>query len=73
MTVKELIEYLSNYDPNLRVCVDGYEGGYDDLIPENICAVTVSLNVHEEHYYGPHDAPKENDGAPREECVVIGR
>lgn len=30
MTVKELIQKLSEYDPNMTVVVDGYEDGYDD-------------------------------------------
>lgn len=31
MTVGQLIDYLSSYNPDLRVLVDGYESGYDDL------------------------------------------
>jgi hypothetical protein len=30
MTVAELIEHLKQFDPNMRVVVDGYEGGFDD-------------------------------------------
>lgn len=30
MTVAELINHLSKCDPNMRVVVDGYEGGFDD-------------------------------------------
>lgn len=53
MTVKELIEQLSELDPDLHVFVRGYEGGFhyaDISEPKNI-----SLNWHTEWYYGPHE------------------
>jgi hypothetical protein len=31
MNVKELIEILSKQDPEKRIVVDGYEGGFDEL------------------------------------------
>jgi len=31
MTVKELINHLSDHDPSMRVVVQGYEGGYDEV------------------------------------------
>lgn len=31
MTVRELIERLTLENPNMRVVVDGYEQGYDEL------------------------------------------
>ena len=36
MKVKELIERLSTMNPNADVFVDGYEGGYDEVIPANV-------------------------------------
>ena len=54
MTVKELIEQLQTLDPNLRVFVSGYEGGYDDAaIPNNI--MDIALDYHDEWYYGKHE------------------
>ena len=54
MTVKELIEKLQTLDPNLRVFVSGYEGGYDDAaIPNNI--MDIALDYHDEWYYGKHE------------------
>lgn len=54
MTVKELIEKLSELDPELHVFVNGYEGGfhYVDKItgPQDF-----SLNWNDEWYYGPHE------------------
>jgi hypothetical protein len=31
MNVKQLIEILSKEDPEKRIIVDGYEGGFDEL------------------------------------------
>ena len=55
MTIKELIEKLSELDPELHVFVPGYEGGYHYVTisePDKFC-----LNVNSEWYYGPHDKP----------------
>jgi hypothetical protein len=53
MTVKELIEKLSELDPNLHVFTDGYEGGYNDVEISKINSFC--LNVHDEWYYGTHE------------------
>ena len=39
MTVEELIQLLETYPPDLRVVVNGYEEGYDDLSPEQVSVV----------------------------------
>jgi hypothetical protein len=55
MTVKELIEKLSELDPELHVFTPGYEGGYhyaEISEIQNVC-----LNVNTAWYYGPHDKP----------------
>ena len=36
MTVYELMQLLRKHPPDLRVVVDGYEDGYDDLSPEQL-------------------------------------
>jgi len=53
MTVKELIEKLSELDPELHVFIPGYEGGYnyaDVSKPDSFC-----LNVNTAWYYGSHE------------------
>ena len=54
MTVKELIQKLSELDPELHVFTEGYEGGFQHVNP-NFPQKDVYLNVHEEWWYGPHD------------------
>lgn len=56
MTIQELIETLSQYDPNTPVVMSGYEGGYNDV--SIIDKKTMQLNVNDKHYYGAHDCVK---------------
>ena len=55
MTVKELIDKLSQLDPELRVFTHGYEDGYNDINDEFRQEI-IALNYHEEWYYGKHEA-----------------
>lgn len=45
MTVQELSQLLSRYPADLRVVVNGYEDGYDDLSEGQISTVKISLNT----------------------------
>ena len=45
MTVKELVELLGKYPDYLRVVVNGYEDGYDDLAAERISVVKIQLDT----------------------------
>ena len=53
MTIAELVEALQEFNPQTRVVVKGYEGGYDDIDVSDI--TPIFLNVHREWYYGKHD------------------
>lgn len=52
MTIKELIEALSKFDPDTPVVVRGYEGGYNDIM--EIEETSMQLNVNRVWYYGAH-------------------
>lgn len=54
MTVKELIEKLSELDPELHVFTHGYEGGFH-YVNEITEPQNFSLNWYTEWYYGPHE------------------
>lgn len=56
MTVQQLIQKLNQFPQDLRVMVEGYEGGYEDL--EVIRLSKVGLNIHESEIYGNHDTPE---------------
>ena len=46
MKVKELIQRLANQDPEMRVVVQGYEGGFDEL--DSIHLVSIAKNHHKQ-------------------------
>ena len=53
MTIKELKEVLKSFPDDLRVLVDGYEGGFSEI--STVAIVKVELDIHSESFYGPHD------------------
>ena len=57
MTVNELIQLLNGYRPDLRVVVNGYEDGYDDLSAEQLSVVRVALNTGKHRWEGQHGDP----------------
>ena len=54
MTVFELINLLAAYPDDLRVVVNGYEDGFDDLSPDNLKVVEITLNTGTASYVGKH-------------------
>jgi hypothetical protein len=59
MKVKELIEKLSQEDPEMRVVVTGYECGYDEL--EELTKVGIAKNAKKEDKWWEgefHETPK---------------
>ena len=60
MKIKTLIEELQAFDPELRVVIDGYEGGVDDILSPKLCLV--QLNTNTEHWWkGDHDVVTARD------------
>ena len=53
MKVRELIEELQRHDPETRVVVNGYEGGYDDV--SCVDEIRLNLNANTAWYYGKHE------------------
>ena len=58
MNVSDLIEVLQQFPADLRVVVNGYEEGYDDLSPEQISTAKISLNTGKHHWEGRHGDPR---------------
>ncbi|MDE2687814.1 MAG: hypothetical protein OXI16_10020 [Chloroflexota bacterium] len=54
MTVHELIALLETYPDDLRVVVNGYEDGFDDLSRDSLKVVEITLNTGTESYVGEH-------------------
>ena len=59
MTVGELIQHLERYPPDMRVVVNGYEEGYDDLSPEQISIVRILLDTGVHAWEGRHGDPRD--------------
>ena len=56
MTVKQLIEILSNIeDQEIRVMVKGYEGGVEDIQDTIPAIVNVALDVNNKWWDGSHE------------------
>ena len=54
MTVKELVEHLGKYPDDLRVVVNGYEDGFDDLSLERISVIKIQLDTQIHDWEGQH-------------------
>ena len=69
MKVKELIEALSQLDPELMVVVAGYEGGVDEIDKFEMC--DIELNVNTEWYYGKHEILAEGDNPTNKDSTIV--
>lgn len=78
MTVDQLVQILQTYPPGLRVVLNGYEGGYDDLSPKQMSASKIALNTGKHEWEGKHGAPngltgRAPDNAEEVEALVLRR
>ena len=71
MTVSELIETLKAHPGDLRVVVNGYEEGYDDLSPRQISVVPIVLNTGVHNWEGRHGEPGDAPGDATEPSKVV--
>ena len=66
MNVRDMIDLLRGYPEDMRVVVSGYEEGYDDLSPEQISVIPITLNTGVHDWEGQHGVPKVVAKAPQE-------
>ena len=69
MKVKELIELLSQLDPELMVVIGGYEGGVDEIDKFEMC--DIELNVNTEWYYGKHEVLEKGDEPQNKDSTIV--
>ena len=70
MTAKQLIETLQQLDPEMRIFVDGYEGGYNDATISEIR--DIALDVHTDWYYGTHEDAASELAKDKNKVIVKG-
>ena len=69
MKVKELIETLSQMDPELMVVVHGYEGGVNEVDRCDVC--DIELNVNTEWYYGKHEISEKGEEPKKKDSTIV--
>ena len=69
MKIKELIEVLSQLDPELLVVVHGYEGGVNEV--DRCDVYDIELNVNTEWYYGKHEVLLHNDKPINKDSTIV--
>ena len=78
MTVKALKEILNQYPEDLRVVVNGYEDGYDDVARQRISVNKIQLNTKTKDWEGQHSDfdtynRKTDDNHPIVDALVFRR
>jgi hypothetical protein len=68
MTVEELMRILRTYPADLRVVVDGYEEGYDDLGADLVSLQEIRLDAGEAWWEGLH---RDAEDARREGSAIV--
>lgn len=71
MTVSEIIEVFRGYPAELRVVVNGYEEGYDDLSPKQISVERIALNTGVHDWEGRHGEADEVPGCSGESATTV--
>ena len=71
MTVKELVELLEKYPDDLRIVVNGYEDGYDDILPERISTTKIQLDAGTPDWEGQHSDPHYESEATTDDAKIV--
>ena len=71
MTVKELMELLEKYPDNLRVVVNGYEDGFDDISPNRIFTRKIQLDAGTHDWEGKHGDPPYQGEATTDNTKIV--
>lgn len=70
MKVQELIERLQQHPPDMRVIVEGYEAGYNDV--NTVRELPLTLDVYKDgaDYYGDHAEHHGNTGGDETALLI---
>ncbi len=73
LTVKDLIEALAHYPSDIRVVVNGYEDGYDNLHANSLSAINIRPKPDHAEWEGENEDAREISGANEFSAVCIAR
>ena len=73
MTIQDLIELLATYPPGLRVVVDGYEDGFDDVERGRVSVVRIEADAGKWWWEGRHAEATSGSDSRVEEAVALRR
>ena len=71
MKVKELIKFLEAYDPEMRVVVNGYESGFDEVTKLYQVGITKSKKKSDNYWDGEFEEVVVDDSD--EEALLLPR
>ena len=71
MTVAELVRILAGHPAELRVVVNGYEGGYDDLSPSQVAVEPIALDTGVHDWEGRHGHPADGSTGGSEPVRIV--
>ena len=71
MTVKALVELLGKYPDDLRVVVNGYEDGYDDLSLERISVIKIQLDTGTHDWEGQHSDSYDSETETTDDAEIV--
>lgn len=73
LTVKELIEALAQYPPDIRVVVNGYEDGYDNLHVDSLSTISIRAKPNHAEWEGENEEAWVSPGTNEFSAVCIAR
>ena len=72
MKIRDLIAALSQFDPEQRVIVHGWEGGFDDIGSVQTLGILVDEEKNTK-YFGPHSDAALKERKPDEVAILLAK
>ena len=73
LTVNDLIEVLAKYPPDMRVVVNGYEAGFDNLHVSSLQTISIRTKPDHAEWEGENEEAWLNPGANEFSAVCLAR
>ncbi len=73
LTVSDLIEELAKYPPDIRVVVNGYEAGFDNLYVDSLNTISIRPKPDHAEWEGENEEAWLNPGTNELSAICIAR